>query len=89
LCFLRSTMPRQPHDFGLHTNCQTACGGLLYSMSALLQRQCFLHLSICDMIALGILRVHKKYVGNNENTEFTICNLPARDKNINVDVNHF
>jgi hypothetical protein len=38
---------------------------------------------------LEILRVHKKYVGNDENTKFTICNLLAKDKNIDVEVSHF
>jgi hypothetical protein len=41
------------------------------------------------MIALGILRVHKEYVGNDEKTEFTICNLPTRHRNIDVDEDRF
>lgn len=41
------------------------------------------------MIALEIMRVHKEYVGNDEKTEFTICNLPTRDRNIDVDDSRF
>lgn len=41
------------------------------------------------MIALGILRVHNENVGNDEKTEFTICNLPTKDRNIDVDDSRF
>lgn len=49
-------------------------------MSAPLHKQCFLYLCIYLITYFGRQRAHIKQVGNDENTELTICNLSSCDK---------
>jgi hypothetical protein len=57
------------------TEFQAIRGGFLELMSFPLHRQCFLNMSICLMMVLGILSVHIKNVGKAEKTEFTNSNV--------------
>jgi hypothetical protein len=52
-----------------------ASGGFFEFVPFTLQRQCFLYMSICLMVVIGILTVHIKKVGEDEITEFTNSNL--------------
>jgi hypothetical protein len=56
-------------------------------ISAPLQRQCFLYLSIFFMNVLCILKVHKLKVSQTKNTTFVICNILAWDKNMDLPAN--
>jgi hypothetical protein len=48
--------------------------------------QCFLYLSICCLIVGGISIILMKYVGREDNIEFTISSLPTCVKKFDVEL---
>jgi len=60
---------------------------VLEFMSAPLQRQCFLNLSICLITPLGRDRVHMWKVGRAESTAFVSSSFLAWERKVEVQAN--